>query len=74
MGWGETYAEKFARYQLQEKRRKELIGHVSAALLKIQMMGLTFPECMVECEAPEGIHPLRWRAIIKSALQNGIPE
>lgn len=74
MDWGESYAEMIARQNLQMERRRNIQQAVSAALLKIQMKGLTFPDCMVECPVPDGIHPLRWRAMIKSALQNGIPE
>ena len=58
----------------QYTRVRECRDAIAAAVLKIQMMGLTFPACMVECPPPKDIHPLRWRAMIQSALQNGIPE
>ena len=75
MGWGESYAEMIVRQNLQMERRRDIEEAISAALIKIDMMGLTFPECMVECPVPNGIHPSRWRAMIQQALRNGgMPE
>jgi hypothetical protein len=70
----ETREDRYKRLEAAYKARREQEDSVSSALLKIEMMGLTFPECMVQCPVPDGIHPLRWRAMIQHALKNGIPE
>lgn len=70
----ETYEERFRRHEATAKARREQADYIAGALLKIQIMGLTYPECMVECVVPQGINPMRWKAMIHHALQNGIPE
>lgn len=70
----ETREQMFARLHRQMKLREELNEHVSAAILKLQMLGLTPENGMVELPVPEGIHPMRWKAVVKSAFRQGIPE
>jgi hypothetical protein len=47
---------------------------VASAILKLDLMGLTPEKDMIECPPPVNyrIHPLRWRAMVRSAFRNGI--
>ncbi len=47
---------------------------VASAVMKLQMLGLTIDNGMVECPPPDKVHPFRWRAMIASAMNNGMPE
>lgn len=69
----ETRAEKFARMYKQMQLKQAQKDAVAAAMLKLDMMGLTVENGMVECPPPEGTHPSRWKAMLKSVERNGFP-
>lgn len=55
------------------QNRREQIDAVSAAILKLSMLNLTWKEGMVECPPPSNINPLRWRAMLSNfVVNNGI--
>lgn len=70
----ETREQVIARMHTQLLRIREQNEHLSAALLKLQIMGLTPENGMVELEVPNGISPARWKAMVTHAFYNGIPD
>jgi len=61
------------RVQLQNQAlmgRRHQLEAVYSALLKLEMMGLTLENGMVECNPPEDINPLRWKAMLVFAVNN----
>ncbi len=42
---------------------------VASAVLKLDMMGLTPENGMVECPPPKGINPFRWKAMVVHAYK-----
>lgn len=45
-----------------------------SAALKLDMMGLTPENGMVECPAPEGVDSARWKAMVTNIFKNGAPK
>jgi hypothetical protein len=56
-------------YQAAMNRRDQL-DRVSSAVLKLEMMGLTPYNGMVECPPPDGIDPFRWKAMLIQEWNN----
>ena len=57
------------RLEAVQNRRLQ-IEAVSSAILKLQMLGLTPENGMVECPPVHNIDPLRWRAMIRHFFYN----
>ncbi len=64
-----TNTEKYWLQSRAYAARKLQIEAVSSAIIKLQIMGLTPENGMVECPCPEGIHPSRWTAMIKQGFK-----
>ena len=61
-----TPDEKMMLHARAWNDRREQIDAVSSATIKLEMMGLTPENGMVECPPPSNIDPLRWRAMIRN--------
>ena len=67
MAW-ELNSNTRLRLDAQFNRREQLDA-VGASVLKLQMMGLTPENGMVECPPPRGINPFRWKAMVIHAFK-----
>ena len=56
-------------YQAAMNRRDQ-IDRVSSAVLKLEIMGLTPYNGMIECPPPNGVDPFRWKAMILNYFIN----
>lgn len=52
--------------------RRNQLNAVASAVLKLDMLGLTLENGMIECPPPSDIHPFRWKAMLNHAIVNGI--
>jgi hypothetical protein len=65
--------DQMERYRLKVKaqeNRREQLEAVSAAAIKLHMLGLTPENGMVNCPPPANTDPLRWRAMIRNYFYN----
>lgn len=69
----ETRQEYFQRMLIQYERIEKQNVYLRNALLKLQLMGLTPENGVVELEVPEGITPERWKAMVIHAYREGVP-